>query len=195
MICLCDLPLSEFASNNRTYGEYAIGFKRDWVIRNGFNPVCNYHLQSNLMQRMYTLVRDAISEILSGVMNMAIYFLSYYKPIEGQLITSKREYKNYRFYDEREYRMVPYFTQLIGNHQMLSMEEYASYKDAHNGKSFLDDVSINFDSFLKSKDQLIEDVISNTLTCTNENYRNIMFPQLFRNLTKCKNMEKIIDTY
>ena len=74
MICLCDLPLSEFASNNWTYGEYAIGFKRDWVIRNGFNPVCYYHHQSNLMQRMYTLVRDAISESLSGVMNMAIYF-------------------------------------------------------------------------------------------------------------------------
>ena len=91
--------------------------------------------------------------------------------------------------------MVPYFTQLRGNHQMLSMEEYASYKEAHNGKSLLDDVSIDFDSFLKSKDQLIEDVISNTLTCTNENYRNIMIPQLFRNLTKCKNMEKIIDTY
>ena len=145
MICLCVLPLSEFASNNWTYGEYAIGFKRDWAIRNGFNPVCYYHHQSNLMQQMYTLVRDAINESLSGVMNMAIYFLSYYKPIEGQLITSKREYKNYRFYDEREYRMVSYFTQLRGNHQMLSREEYASYKEAHNGKSLLDDVSIEFD--------------------------------------------------
>ena len=145
MICLCDLPLSEFASNNWTYGEYAIGFKRDWAIRNGFNPVCYYHHQSNLMQRMYTLVRDAISESLSGVMNMAIYFLSYYKPIEGQLITSKREYKNYRFYDEREYRMVPYFSQLGGSQQMLSMEEYASYKEAHGGNSLLDDISIEFD--------------------------------------------------
>ena len=195
MICLCDLPLSEFASNNWTYGEYAIGFKRDWAIRNGFNPVCYYHHQSNLMQRMYTLLRDAISESLSGVMNMAIYFLSYYKPIEGQLITSKREYKNYRFYDEREYRMVPYFTQLRGTHQMLSREEYASYKEAHNGKSLLDDVSIEFDSFLKSKDQLIKDVISHTLTCANKYYPNSMIPQLFRNFTKCKNMEKIIDTY
>ena len=65
MICLCDLPLSEFASNNWTYGEYAIGFKRDWAIRNGFNPVCYYHHQSNLMQRMYTLLMDAISESLS----------------------------------------------------------------------------------------------------------------------------------
>ena len=52
MICLCDLPLSEFASNNWTYGEYAIGFKRDWAIRNGFNPVCYYHHQSNLMQQI-----------------------------------------------------------------------------------------------------------------------------------------------
>ena len=145
VVCLCDLPLSEFASNNWTYGEYAIGFKRDWAIRNGFNPVCYYHHQSNLMQQMYTLVRDAISESLSGVMNMAIYFFSYYKPIEGQLITLKREYKNYRFYDEREYRMVPYFSQLGGNQRMLSMEEYASYKEAHNGKSLLDDVYIEFD--------------------------------------------------
>ena len=41
--------------------------------------------------------------------------------------------------------MVPYFTQLRGKQQMLSMEEYASYKEAHNGKSLLDDVSIEFD--------------------------------------------------
>lgn len=143
MVCLCDLPLSEFASNNWTYGEYAIGFKRDWAIRNGFNPVCYYHHQSNLMQQMYKLVSDA--KDIEGLLAMAIYLLSYYKPIEGQLITSKREYKNYRFYDEREYRMVPYFTQLIGNQQMLSMEEYASYKEAHNGKSLIDDVCIEFD--------------------------------------------------
>lgn len=145
MICLCDLPLSEFASNNWTYGEYAIGFTREWAIRNGFNPVCYYHHQSNLMQQMYKLVSDAKNADLDGVMNMAIYLLSYNKPVEGQLITSKREYHNYRFYDEREYRMVPYFTQLRGKQQMLSMEEYASYKEAHNGKSLLDDISIGFD--------------------------------------------------
>ena len=40
---------------------------------------------------------------------------------------------------------LPYFTQLRGTHQMLSREEYASYKEAHNGKSLLDDVSIEFD--------------------------------------------------
>lgn len=55
--------------------------------------------------------------------------------------------------------------------------------------------SIDFDSFLKSKDQLIEDVISHTLTCANKYYPNSMIPQLFRNFTKCKDMEKIIDTY
>ena len=143
MICLCDLPLSEFASNNWTYGEYAIGFKRDWAIRNGFNPVCYYHHQSNLMQQMYKLVSDA--KDIEGFLAMAIYLLSYYKPIEGQFVTSKREYHNYRFYDEREYRMVPYFTQLRGNQQMLSMEEYASYKEAHGGNSILDDISIEFD--------------------------------------------------
>ena len=143
MICLCDLPLSEFASNNWTYGEYAIGFKRDWAIRNGFNPVCYYHHQSNLMQQMYKLVSNA--KDIEGLLAMAINLLSYYKPIEGQLITSKREYKNYRFYDEREYRMVPYFSQLGGSQQMLSMEEYASYKEAHGGNSLLDDISIEFD--------------------------------------------------
>lgn len=143
MVCLCDLPLSEFASNNWTYGEYAIGFKRDWAIRNGFNPVCYYHHQSNLMQQMYKLVSNA--KDIEGLLAMAINLLSYYKPIEGQLITSKREYKNYRFYDEREYRMVPYFTQLGGNQHMLSMVEYVSYKEAHNGKSLIDDVCIDFD--------------------------------------------------
>ena len=145
MICLCDLPLSEFASNNWTYGEYAIGFTREWAIRKGFNPVCYYHHQSNLMQQMYKLVSDANNSGLDGVLKMAIYLLSYNKPVEGQLITSNREYHNYRFYDEREYRMVPYFTLLKGNKHMLSMEEYASYKKTHKGKSLLDEVSIEFD--------------------------------------------------
>lgn len=145
MICLCDLPLSEFASNNWTYGEYAIGFTREWAIKNGFNPVCYYHHQSKFMQEMYSLISDTKNKALYGTQNIATYLLSYFKPIEGQLVTSKREYHNYRFYDEREYRLVPYFTQLKGYQHILTMEEYASYKEMHNGKSLIEDVSIAFE--------------------------------------------------
>lgn len=53
--------------------------------------------------------------------------------------------------------------------------------------------SINYDDFLQNMDQTIEDSINRTVTCANVKYPNGMIPQLFRNFTKCKDMENFLD--
>lgn len=39
MISLSDFPFSEIANNKWTYGNYCIGFKREWGVKVGFSPV------------------------------------------------------------------------------------------------------------------------------------------------------------
>lgn len=52
MISLCDLPLSEFTDSKWAYGDYAIGLSREWGEKNGFNPVCYCHANSDYKKRM-----------------------------------------------------------------------------------------------------------------------------------------------
>lgn len=47
MVCFCDIPL-KFISNNHTkrYGEYGLGFKKNWGIRNKVSPIL-YRLENS----------------------------------------------------------------------------------------------------------------------------------------------------
>lgn len=133
MISLCDLPISEFADYIYKYGGYSIGMTKEWGIKNGFNPVwyCNYD----------SLV---LSEI--KLTNILYNIYSYIKPIEGVLKVRGKEYKNYRFMDEREVRLLPSEKEMNDNNlsQYLSAEEYNLYKKQNNNSSLIP-IFVQFD--------------------------------------------------
>ena len=52
--------------------------------------------------------------------------------------------------------------------------------------------SVDFDAYLTSMDGIIEKYMDAAYQCANSKYPNGMVPQLFRNFTKCKAMEKSI---
>lgn len=126
MISLCDLPISEFADYINKYGGYSIGMTKEWGIRNGFNPVwyCNYN--------SLVIIEIKLSNIFDNI-------YSYIKPIDGVLKVRGKEYKNYRFMDEREVRLLPSEKEMNDNNlsQYLSAEEYNLYKKQNNNSSLI----------------------------------------------------------
>mgnify|MGYP002450316617 FL=1 len=63
MISLCDLPLSEFTDSKWAYGDYAIGLSREWGEKNGFNPVCYCHANSDYKKRMINRLVEAAASL------------------------------------------------------------------------------------------------------------------------------------
>ena len=110
MVSVCDLPLAETGNYLKKYGDYTIGFCAEWGKRNNFSAV--WYCDQN------SLALKTIIDMLARKFNTfrfetekdedyqrIIYLLSYIKLYEGPL--PKRNYKKYRFYDEREVRRVP----------------------------------------------------------------------------------------
>ena len=113
MISFSDIPLAEYQPHLNKYGGFSIGMKREWIIRKQFSPVSYYSNYSLLLKDIIERItlRIANYPILTDEqkkdLDLLIYQLSYSKNYEGPLKTRYKEYTNYRFSDEREWRYVP----------------------------------------------------------------------------------------
>ena len=136
MISMSDFPFSEIANNKWAYGDYAIGLTREWGIRNGFSPV----LYCNKESFLYDYLVELMGKILQGndddIFIKCLYLFSYIKFVQDKLNTSRKEYINYRFYDERENRVVPDYRKHDEIRIYLTEVEYESYK-REKGNSML----------------------------------------------------------
>ena len=52
MICFCDIPLSLIHEHMEEYGNYGIGMKKEWAIRNRINPVIYAIEKTNLTKQI-----------------------------------------------------------------------------------------------------------------------------------------------
>lgn len=110
MICFCDIPISRTLVHRRTYGNFSIGFNKEFLrakLLNIINPV-NYVSSPDLAskfailgKRLDSLIhRDGpifhsnidIDTILEQELELVYSFYGYFKP--------------YEYYDEREWRAV-----------------------------------------------------------------------------------------
>ena len=106
LVSFCDIPLSESRNQMDKYGQYGIGLKKEWGIKNGLNPVLYMVSNSNLTtQYTLTLIKNFISETVNSNLDeimdeLLVYFKNH---MGGKNIKEK----NYEFYKEREWRYVP----------------------------------------------------------------------------------------
>lgn len=145
MISLSDIPMCEMPNNKWTYGDYAIGFTREWSIRNGFTPVWYCEPNSVVYRLLHQLAIETLDKNDKNRFGNYMYLFSNVKFIESKLKTSRRTYENYRFYDEREYRLVAQKPEL-DKHQyspILIGGNYEKYKKEHNDKSLLE-IGVDF---------------------------------------------------
>lgn len=145
MISVSDYPLSEIGNNKWAYGNYCIGFKQSWGVKVGFSPVnyCSYG--SRGMQVLNLLLDDALKNSIQSRLGAVMYLFAYMKFVQAPLVTKYKKFKNYRFYDEREWRVVPYITETDNSElwPFYDEEGYKEFKKENNGTSLLD-IGIDF---------------------------------------------------
>ena len=72
---------------------------------------------------------------IAPILTLLFYYGAYMKEIEGPLTVKSKNliYTNYRFYDEREYRYVPDYNELLnkGVKPIVDEGQYNHYKEEH----------------------------------------------------------------
>ena len=140
MISVSDYPLSEIGNNQWAYGNYCIGFKQNWGVKAGFSPVTYCSLGSRSLQVLNILLDDSLKNDIQSRFGAVMYLFAHMKVVQAPLVTKHKKFKNYRFYDEREWRVVPYITE-TDNAELWPFydeEGYKDFKKENNGTSLLD---------------------------------------------------------
>lgn len=132
MVCFCDIPLNLVNNHTNVYDKYAIGLTKDWGCSVGVSPVTylpnsggTKSLIENLINSYYndfpciqTLQEkgfakeliDKDGQLFAQIMsfyNKIIEFVCYTKPYQGDYKRGNYVVKDYKYYDEREWRFIP----------------------------------------------------------------------------------------
>lgn len=119
MVSFCDLRIKETLTHIEKYGNFGIGFSKEWAIKSGLNPVLyltnNNEISENLMEDLKILFKmltragvideNCNSQELQKVYHRYLNIVRFVKNYEGSL-HRKGNTRFYRFADENEWRYV-----------------------------------------------------------------------------------------
>lgn len=109
-VSFCDIPLAQVKEHLAIYGDYGIGFKRNWGYSNGLNPVLYIENNSTFADFSYKLFQNIAGDKdknHSTLAEFAMKMVSILKSFEGDYKKGGKTFSNYRFYNEREWRFIP----------------------------------------------------------------------------------------
>lgn len=114
MSCFCDIPLSRISEHTDFYGNYGIGFTKDWGLRNGLNPIIYLTPTGSVKDMVKYLFKIDMPKIEKDNNNIDYLFtlVSHVKPIAGTMIVGGNPIEK-EFYQENEWRFVPQINSLI----------------------------------------------------------------------------------
>ena len=109
-------------------------------MKAGFSPVTYCSLGSRSLQVMNILLRDSLKNGIQSRFGAVMYLFAHMKFVQAPLVTKHKKFKNYRFYDEREWRVVPYITETDNSKlwPFYDEKDYKEFKKENNGTSLLD---------------------------------------------------------
>lgn len=147
MISFCDIPLSDISEYLGKYGNYTIGMKRSWGKTVGLCPVWYRDKNAISLKTQMDLFRDISSKdpfSLTEEEFVLWQVIANTKNYEGKLI--KRKFSSYRFFDEREIRIVPAYNELVSSEvkPFMNKEDYDTYKRNY-GNSLISKMWISFE--------------------------------------------------
>lgn len=137
IISFCDIPLSDSKQHFDTYGKYGIGLSKKWAMSNGVNPVIyidNHSLISNSIHELIKERRKKDSNLTKKQKRELLQIKSYAKNYSGLLKKGNINNPNYKFYDEREWRLVPSKDALNNAKFSISLSAYLKNKEKYNNK-------------------------------------------------------------
>jgi hypothetical protein len=135
MLSFCDIPLSDSEQHFDAYGKYGIGLSKKWAINMGVNPVLYVDKNSLFaitLNEMLKERRKSKTNLTSKQKAEILRIKSYAKNYSGLLKRKDVNDPNYRFYDEREWRLVPNKEDINNAKFSLSLKEYEKKKDSYN---------------------------------------------------------------
>ena len=137
MVSFCDIPLSDSKQHFEVYGKYGIGLSKKWAVSNGVNPVIYIDKNSLIAKSILTLIqerRNKDTNLTRDQRNEILRIKSYAKNYSGLLKRKETNNPNYKFYDEREWRLVPTKNMLKGAKFSISLKTFKKNKDKYNNK-------------------------------------------------------------
>ncbi|KPM49265.1 abortive infection system antitoxin AbiGi family protein [Jiulongibacter sediminis] len=155
MVCFCDIPLSKISKHLDVYGYYGVGLSMNWAVKNRLNPI--FYLDSNsqsaqtimdVMMRLNSLGNDLKLEFTTG--RNDVFFeikqlLRYIKPFRDDFKRKGKILKNYKFYDEREWRYVLSYEDNF-NRLQLDFKKYTNKKILETENKIISAKSLIFDA-------------------------------------------------
>jgi len=115
MVCFCDLKLTQLSDttiskHTKDFGNYGIGFKKNWGVQKSISPVSYIHqksVSSNTIDQIINEINKqpiAINKKLAPKLGEIVKFL---KPYQGFYQKGSRKRNLINYYDEREWRYIP----------------------------------------------------------------------------------------
>lgn len=163
MVCFCDLPLSNVVPHLSFYGNYGIGFTKEWAISKGINPVLYISKNSRVCKCLDEIAKNFLEiywkskgSLKNGLLKdedviklrdeFGIYIsdtVDFTKPIEGKMYHEGKEFKKY-FYDEREWRYIPILETTDSNYRLSKDDFKNSVKLAQSNSQLSKKCTLNF---------------------------------------------------
>lgn len=133
----CDIPIDRISMHKENYGNYGIGLRKEWGIKNHLSIV-NYSFDKSIKSASYRILTDYYSnkctdlsdKFNSNFRKAFSILIMTSKPYEGKKFDKKiRKWtdKIIRFYDEREWRYLPLVDNLKWS---LSPDDFSGDYDA-----------------------------------------------------------------
>jgi hypothetical protein len=135
MISFCDIPLSHSYKHFDAYGRYGIGLSKIWARKYGINPVLYLDKDSSISKTLAEFIKERREKSTNlnekqkaNILRIKCFSKNYSGHLKRKLVDDK----NYRFYDEREWRLVPNNDELNRASFSISSTDYNKDKDRYN---------------------------------------------------------------
>lgn len=135
MISFCDIPLSHSNEHFGAYGYYGIGLTKEWAKENGANPVLYLDDNSSIAKTLGYFLKErrkSNSNLNEEQKSQLLRFKSFAKNYSGALKRKNISIRNYKFYNEREWRIVPEKDILNGESFSVTLSTYENNKANYN---------------------------------------------------------------
>ena len=137
MVSFCDIPLSDSKQHFDAYGKYGIGLSKQWAVKKGVNPVIYIDSSSLIADSIYELIKERRkkdSNLTKKQKQEILQVKSYAKNYSGPLKRKNVDTQNYKFYDEREWRLIPGKEDINNERFSIMLKYYIKNKSKYNEK-------------------------------------------------------------
>lgn len=162
MVSFCDIPPHLAEEHSNKYGKYGIGLNKEWGYKNLLNPIVYLPHSSKLSAAFAALANSfsgyiaqkgdsmkvvgMISQALKSSTDLGCFLKQYERQKEEVIVINgnRQVLPKGRFYDEREWRYVP-FDKSINELLVIPASEFHKTEEINQENEKLQDYKLEFD--------------------------------------------------